>query len=274
MINSLSSNVVIANIRIKRKYTNVFNNSDVKKAKNMNSVAVKKQEQKWPELIVLVRHGQSKYNEERELINRGILKTYSKDIKSTRNSDIPLSPLGKKQAEKTAVFLKKTYGDFDLIFSSPFQRAYDTAKILSKKFPKARFAVEERIREKEFGITDGLTPPELLALFPYEHERKQKEKKYYYRPIGGESYPDVNLRIWSFMTTIVREYSGKKILIVSHSAVMLSFKKVLEKLSEKELLNIDKENELKNCAIISYKFDLKMEPRPKMKLGFYNKIAY
>lgn len=143
----------------------------------------------------MVRHGSSVYNEERELINRGILKKYTKNVKDVRNADIPLTKTGQEQARKTAEFLKKEYGSFDIIVVSPFRRALETGEIIAKKFPKAKFVIEERIREKEFGILDGVTPTEVKKLFPYEYERRLKEKKYYYRPIGGESYPDINLRI-------------------------------------------------------------------------------
>lgn len=230
--------------------------------------------QKWPDNLILVRHGQSIYNEERELINRGVLKTYSKNVKSIRNADVPLSLVGKKQAAETAEFLKKHYKNFDTIFASPFKRAKDTAKIISKKFPKAKFIIEERIREKEFGIADGLTQDEIKQLFPYEYERRQKEKKYYYRPIGGEAYTDVNLRIWSFLNTLVREYPKTNVLIVSHSAVMMSFRKLLEKFDEEALLEIDKKDMIKNCAIISYRFDPNLKPKPKLKLEFYNKVVW
>ena len=60
-------------------------------------------EQKWPNNLVLVRHGLSIYNEERELINRGVLKTYSSKIKSLRNADIPFSQR-KIQAKKQEYF--------------------------------------------------------------------------------------------------------------------------------------------------------------------------
>ncbi|KKS75796.1 MAG: Phosphoglycerate mutase family protein [Candidatus Azambacteria bacterium GW2011_GWA2_42_9] len=230
--------------------------------------------QKWPDNLVLVRHGQSIYNEERELINRGVLKTYTKNIKDVRNADIPLSKKGREQAAKTAEFLKNHYKNFDIIFASPFERALETAKIIAKKFPKSRFIIEERIREKEFGIADGLTADELKTLFPYEYERKQKEKKYYYRPIGGEAFTDVNLRIWSFLNTLVREYPKTNILIVSHSAVMMSFRKLLEKFDEETLLEIDKKDMIKNCAMISYRFDSNLKPKPKLNLEFYNKIAW
>lgn len=230
--------------------------------------------QKWPNNLILVRHGQSRYNEERELVNRGILKTYSAELKAMRDADFPLSAKGINQSEKTACFLKKQYRNFDVIFTSPFERTVKTAKIITVQFPTARLIIEERIREKEFGIADGLTSEELKAFFPHEYTRKQKEKKYYYRPPGGESYPDMNLRIWSFLNTLVREYARMNVLIVAHSAVMLCFRKLLEKFNEADLLRIDREDELKNCGIISYRYDPRLKPKPKLKLEFYNKITY
>lgn len=230
--------------------------------------------QVWPERLVIVRHGQSVYNEERELINRGVLATYTKRVKEVRNADLPLSEKGRMQAVKTGEGLARDFGSFDYIFASPFRRAYQTAEFAAKHFPAARFVVEERVREKEFGIADGLTPQEIKKRFPYEFERKEKERKYYYRPIGGESYPDVNLRIWSFLTSVVREYSGKRVLVVCHSAVMLCFRKLLEKFTEEELLKIDREDELKNCAVIAYRYDPEMKPKPKMKLEVYNRVYW
>ncbi|MBI2121587.1 MAG: histidine phosphatase family protein [Candidatus Sungbacteria bacterium] len=234
---------------------------------------MEQQTQKWPNVLVLLRHGQSLYNEERELVNRGILNIYSDALKNLRDADYPLSAKGLTQAKKAADFLKKQYGSFDVIFSSPFVRAEKTARIVAEKFIDANFVIEERIREKEFGIADGLTAEELNKFYPREYERKQKEKKYYYRPPGGESYPDVNLRLWSFLNTLVREHARSKVLIVSHSAVMLCFRKLLEKLNEADLLRIDKEDELKNCGIISYRYDPRLKPKPKLKLEFYNKTA-
>lgn len=230
--------------------------------------------QKWPEVLVLVRHGQSLFNQEKELINRGILQTHTQRLRHTRNADLPLSTLGKKQAEATAKWLKREYKEFDVIFASPFERAEQTARIIARKFPSARFIVEERLREKEVGVIDGLTTEEVGRLFPHEYERKKKEGKYYYRPSGGESYPDVNLRVWSFLTTLVREHATERILIVSHSVVMLAFRKLLEKLSEAALLKIDQESEIKNCGMIAYRFDPSRKPKPKLGLEFYNKIAH
>src|SRR5437016_13796362 len=52
---------------------------------------------------------------------------------------------------------------------------------------------EERIREIEFGILDGLTSDGIVAQYPREFIRRNREGKYWYRPPGGENRPDVDL---------------------------------------------------------------------------------
>lgn len=229
---------------------------------------------RWPAHLMIMRHGQSKFNEERELINRGILKEHTVDVKNLRTMDTPLSTLGEEQAEKTALGLKEAGKHFDVIYASPFKRALQTAQIIRKHFPKAEFIVDERIREKEFGVIDGMIAKDIQEKLPLEWERIMRLKKYYYRPAGGESYPDVNLRVWSFMTALRRDHQGEKVLIVSHEAVMLCFRKVLEKFSENQLLAINEQNVIKNCATISYVFNPKARPKPRMKLEAYNSIHY
>ena len=56
---------------------------------------------------------------------------------------------------------------------------------------------EERIREIEFGILDVLTSEGIKAKYREEYARREREGKYWYRPPGGESRPDVALRVQS-----------------------------------------------------------------------------
>jgi len=229
---------------------------------------------RWPQHLMIVRHGQSKFNEERELINRGVIKEHTADVKNLRTMDTPLSEFGEEQARKTGEGLANAGKEFDVIYCSPFKRAYQTAQIIKKFFPKADFIVDERIREKEFGVIDGLIAKDIQEKLPLEWDRIMRLKKYYYRPAGGESYPDVNLRVWSFLTALRRDHQGEKILVISHEAVMLCFRKVLEKFSEKQLLTINEQNVIKNCATISYVFNPQAKPKPRMKLEAYNSIHY
>ncbi|MCS7109306.1 MAG: histidine phosphatase family protein [Candidatus Micrarchaeota archaeon] len=83
------------------------------------------------------------------------------------------------------------------------------------------------------------------------------EGKYYYHPLGGENYPDVGLRLHIFLGTLVRDYPKKKVLIVIHSVVIMMFRKLLERLEEKDILEIDTTDGVKNASITVYKFDKK-----------------
>lgn len=231
---------------------------------------------KWPKNLVLIRHGESEHNLERFLIGAGKKDGFSEKMKNTRNADISLTKKGIKQAEKTGEFLRKEYKNFDAVFISPFKRAQETAlRILDAwKNNAPKMITEERIREKEFGIFHAFTKQEIKEKYPEWHHLKEIEGKYYYRPPGGESYPDIALRIHSFLGTLTRDYSKKNVLVVSHSAVLLMFHKLLTRMTEEEILKLDKENEIKNCGIIAYALDSGAGKEGKMAPRFFNKISY
>src|SRR2546423_1574071 len=154
--------------------------------------------QKWPHRLVIVRHGQSERNVAKEIAKAsGLPEIWTND--NVRDLDTPLTPTGVQQAIVTGAFLRDS-GDFDVIFSSPYMRALQTTQHIISQLRAAPLTVmEERIREIEFGILDGLTSAGIKARYPEEFARRQREGKYWYRPPGGESRPDVALRIHSFL---------------------------------------------------------------------------
>jgi Histidine phosphatase superfamily (branch 1) len=104
------------------------------------------------------------------------------------------------------------------VYVSPYRRTQQTAELICAELsPRPRPALEERIREKEFGIFEGLTKHGSQARHPEEWARREKIGKYYYRPPVGESFPDVNLRVYSFLGTLIREHAGQLVLVVTHS---------------------------------------------------------
>ena len=130
---------------------------------------------------------------------------------------------------------------------------------------------EERIREIEFGILDGLTTDGMKAKYPEEFVRRKREGKYWYRPPGGESRPDVALRVHSFLGTLTRDYREKSVLVVCHSVVVLVFRRLLERWGEKEYMKIDSEDDVLNCSVTTYRYD---GDRNKLVLVTYNKTFY
>ncbi len=224
--------------------------------------------QKWPSSIVLVRHGKTIVNIEKERLKEKPTKELY--IKTPcRDMDLPITKKGVSESERTGKILRK-YPKFDVIYVSPYKRATQTAEIIIKELGyNPQFILEERIREKDFGVFDRLTERGRKKFYPIEAKRKEWEGEYYYRVLGGESYPDVALRIHDFLNTLIREYKGKNVLIIAHSLVILMFRKLLERLSEKEVLDLHTNQKLKNCSISSFIYDKR---KNKLRLKEWNRI--
>lgn len=227
------------------------------------------QPQKWPDLLVIVRHGQSERNVAKERAK--IAGSSTVWGSSLRDVDTPLTPLGVQQAIATGKFLREKT-DFDIIFSSPYLRALQTSQHISGQLATVpRLIVEERIREIEFGALDGLTHDGVRVHYPDEWVRRQREGKYWYRPPGGESRPDVALRVHSFLGTLTRDYRQKKVLVACHSVVVLIFRRLLERWDEAKYMEVDREDDVLNCSVTIYRYDA--EGR-RLNLECYNSVVH
>ena len=197
--------------------------------------------------LVVVRHGESERNVSKTAATAAGLLEYGGEI---RDVDVQLTTRGIAQATETGKYLASKF-HFDRVFTSPYLRAVQTTRLIVDEFNYTpEIHNEERIREKEFGILDGLTKEGIERKYPEESKRKQLVGKYYYRPPGGESYPDVALRIHSFLGTLTRDFACKSVLAVCHSVIVLVFRRLLERLGENELFAIDgdPDQEVRNCS--------------------------
>jgi broad specificity phosphatase PhoE len=215
-------------------------------------------EQKWPDQIWIVRHGQSAGNLAREAAETAGLPLI--DI-ATRDVDTPLSPLGKEQAQALAHWFGQNPPHLQptVLLCSPYVRARETARILLEdsglEGDEITFQTDERLREKEFGIFDRLTRLGMQQKFPELSEQRAHVGKFYFRPPGGESWCDVILRLRSVLDTICREYRRERVLIVGHQVIVNCLRYLLERLDEQTILEIDKANDVPNCGVTSYEFD-------------------
>ena len=210
-------------------------------------------EQKWPSHLVIVQHGESERNVAKDASKRGAgAHQFGSGL---RDMDTELTAGGHRQAVGVGEYLAKHYR-FDVLFTSPYLRAIATSdEIVSRLTDKPRITREERIREIEFGVLDGLTSAGIRAKYAEEYARRQKEGKYWYRPPGGESRPDVALRVQSWLGTLTRDYRQKSVLIVCHSVVVLIFRRLLERWGEPEYLEVDREQDVLNCSLTIYHYD-------------------
>lgn len=136
-----------------------------------------------------------------------------------------------------------------------------------------KICVDERLREKEFGILDGLTTGGIKAVNPEQAEFRAILGKFYHRPPGGESWCDVILRLRSLLDTISLHYKGQRVMIIAHQVVVLCFRYILENLDEAGILAIDRDADVANCGVTEYRFDPTAGKDGNLILSGYNMTA-
>lgn len=229
--------------------------------------------QNWPERMWIVRHGQSQGNVARDQAHEAGLHEIGIDV---RDVDVPLSDLGFQQADAAGRWFAALPANErpEIILSSPYVRARQTAKAICQAGALSggpqKPIVDERLREREFGIFDRLTTAGIRARFPDEAEHRAMLGKFYHRPPGGESWADVILRLRSMLNTINLHYNDRRVLVVCHQVVVLCLRYILEELEESEILEIDKQSEILNCGICAYDFDPDAQGLCVPKLSLWN----
>lgn len=231
--------------------------------------------QRWPERLWVVRHGQSAGNVARDAAHEGAL---DRIVLEDRDVDVPLSRLGEQQAMALGHWFAKydLHDRPDVLISSPYMRAMDTARCFRAAGgtdKDEQICSDERLREKEFGILDGLTTMGVANVFPDQAEFRRVLGKFYHRPPGGESWCDVILRLRSLMDTVSLHYAGRRVMIFAHQVVVLCLRYVIENLDETAILDIDRQADVANCAITEYHFDPASGKNGNLVLARYNVTA-
>lgn len=223
----------------------------------------------WPELY-FIRHGHGFHQMAYEMHAKGGHKSPREALGiDIPNHEVPLTPLGRWQAEETRKYLRINP---DCVYTSQIARAEETARII---FPGREFKIDPRLNEKDFGPTHLVSEEELAELYPEHYRRYITDGKYFApKGPGGENYIYLYLRLHSILDTLRRDWAGKKVAVVCHSAVMLVIRQLFEHYNPELLLKIGREQEIPNCGILHYqwpnilwgwkdgKFRLKLEQPP------------
>src|SRR6186997_3144561 len=235
-----------------------------------------KSNQIWPDRLFVVRHGESAGNVAREAAVEAGEHVIDIDV---RDVDVPLSQLGQRQA----VAVGRWFGQLppedrpNIVLTSPYLRARHTAGLIVKtaelKEDSYSLIVDERFREKEFGILDRLTAVGVKEQFPDQAEFRRLLGKFYHRPPGGESWCDVIFRLRGLLDTVSLHHAGRDVMIVAHQVVVLCLRYVIENLSEAEILAIDHAGDVRNCAVTSYRLNSDAGKDGLLELESYNLVA-
>ncbi|MBI4086265.1 MAG: class I tRNA ligase family protein [Candidatus Liptonbacteria bacterium] len=163
----------------------------------------------------LIRHGETDWN---------------KEGRTQGQADVPLNGEGRQQAKKAAETLK--HRGIDLIISSDLGRCRETAEII-REATGAEVIFDKNLRERHLGITQGMARDDRNAMYGdilYTHEGK---------PPGGESFKELEERVWESFKHHKKSHHHKNILIVTHGGPIRTIIKNIKKWTIEEMLERD-----------------------------------
>ncbi|HEX7963479.1 MAG TPA: histidine phosphatase family protein [Candidatus Saccharimonadales bacterium] len=154
--------------------------------------------------IFLARHGQNEDNAEGLLNGR---------------RDRPLTELGREQARQLAQGIKDAGLTFDVIYSSPLVRAYETADIVRRALGmKDKPTVIPELIERDFGEYTGKTPE--WAVEDAGSDIIPAEKIMYLpHPPGGETFPQLVARGQTVLEKVRALHASGRVLLVAHGDI-------------------------------------------------------
>ena len=177
--------------------------------------------------LVLVRHGQSEWNEKN-------LFTGWKDPK--------LTPRGVDEAIKAGKELKEAGYSFDKMFTSDLFRAQDTGRIILEQMdiPSIEVIKDVSLNERNYGDLAGLNKDEARKKWG-EDQVLIWRRSFDVPPPGGESLKDTAERVLPyFKENIIPELKeGLSILVAAHGNSLRALVMELEEISSEEIIKLE-----------------------------------
>ncbi|MFD7690532.1 bifunctional RNase H/acid phosphatase, partial [Streptomyces sp. NPDC059781] len=160
-----------------------------------------------PATFVLLRHGETPLTPQKRFSGSG-------------GSDPSLSSVGREQAEKVAEFLARR-GTVQAVVASPLARTRETAGIVAARLGLG-VAVEDGLRETDFGAWEGLTFGEVRERHPDDLNAWLSSPDA--EPTGGgESFAATAARVAATRDRLTAEYRGRTVLLVTHVTPIKTF---------------------------------------------------
>lgn len=263
---------------------------------------------KWPNELVIVRHGESVYNalkaqkendplyqffkqkyeevsdweaslpDELVKLAKEIARKFSLGIS---DYDTPMTEHGKEQSVRTGEELRKLIELPGAVFVSTFLRTRQTLEYIIQGWPELaaiRTYTEERIREKSPGLAVLYNDWRVFNVLHPEQKRYRdlfgNLAEYWYKYPNGENIADARRDIRSWVTTLIREFAGKRVLAISHHLTILAVRAHLERLSPEQFVALDKAEKPVNCGVTIYRGDSNQGKDGRLILAVYNQKLY
>lgn len=151
--------------------------------------------------FIVIRHGETVWNTEGRLQG---------------HQDSALTPLGLRQAEALG---ERLAGErFDTIYSSDIVRAMLTAEAIARRTGHT-IKPDARLRERNYGIFEGLTTAEIAERFPDDYRQFLTRQADYIIP-EGESLARKYARVTACLDDLAARLPGRRIVLVTHGGVL------------------------------------------------------
>jgi len=154
--------------------------------------------------VILVRHGETDWNQERRVQGCG--------------SDRELTEAGKQQAESIGLRLKQER--IQAIYSSPLRRALDTAQAIARHH-QVEVQTELSLSEIDAGELEGVLIDN-IGSYLNELVARERGDESVSKVYGGELLSEVRQRAWSTIQRLVNQHDDGTIVLVAHYFVILS----------------------------------------------------
>ena len=191
--------------------------------------------------LVLVRHGQSEWNEKN-------LFTGWKDPKLTQK--------GVDEARKAGDEVRQAGYSFDKMFTSDLFRAQETGRIILEQMgtPSIITIKDQCLNERNYGDLAGLNKDEARKKWGNDQVHEWR-RSFDIQPPGGESLKDTAERVLPyFKENVIPELEkGSNILIAAHGNSLRALVMNLEKIHSEEIVKL----EIATGIPLIYKFDEK-----------------
>jgi len=201
--------------------------------------------------LILVRHGESEWNR-------------AGRIQGQVNS--PLTDLGISQAGAISDYLSGIFLNQELeIYSSPLERAIQTAQIIAKGIDhlSSEVIIEERLNDFNLGEISGTYGWDKVAeIFPEQAQLRLQDPMRFH-PSGGESGAEFEARLRSLMEDLKGEDTTK--LLVSHGIVNKFIRGIYKNISGKEMINLGESQNTIYCLEHGDETEIKIPPSNREK---------
>lgn len=154
-----------------------------------------------PTRLYLMRHGQVRGHDEGRI---------------NGHDDVELTEEGIAQSHRLGQRLKRE--GITAIYSSDLQRSLKGARIIAQYLDITPAPPLQQLREKKFGLLEGLNLKEIKERFTIEMDELMNDWIGYCPP-GAESLEEVEQRVMQALQEILERHQGEKIALVGHGGV-------------------------------------------------------